>query len=246
MSTPQRFLSVVAVAVLAVGLAACDVIDEIGTGIEGSGTPGTAIYEPTGFESIVFASEGTVRIELGETPRVEVTTDDNLLDSLEVRSDGSTLVLETEDGVDIDPTDGVEWIVTTPSLVAVTLAGAGDVTVPPLAVESFEVRLSGAGNLTLTGITATDLEITLSGAGNVIASGTAETLSVRLSGAGDVQGLDLVAVAATVELTGAGDAEINATGTLDAEIPGAGSIRYTGGAEVTGDVTGIGSIEPIG
>ncbi len=241
-----RLALVAALCALALGVAACDVVNELDSGIDGSGTPGTALYEPTGFQSVVFGSEGTVRIELGELPRVEVTTDDNLLDSLEVRSDGNTLFLETEDGVNIDPTDGVEWVVTTPSLVAVTLAGAGDMAVPPLSVESFEVRLSGAGNLTLTDITATSLSVTLNGAGNVIASGSAETLTVQLSGAGDVNALDLVAAAATVVLTGAGDAEINATGTLDAEIPGAGSIRYTGGAEVAGEVTGVGSIEPVG
>lgn len=246
MRIPSRLVATVAAGSLVAGLTGCAIdITTTGSGIDGSGDIATQTYEPTGFATVALLGEGAVSIVFGELPRVSVTTDDNLLEHIEVRSDGATLFLGTEDGVDIDPTNGVEWIVTTPSLTAVSLQGAGDIAVPPLSIEVFEATLSGAGSIRLADIVAEDLEIVLTGAGEISATGSADRLSVRIPGAGDYEGLELVSRIATVDVSGAGDARVHATESLDADVSGAGSVRYAGGASVTPRVTGVGSIEPV-
>lgn len=242
----HRRVCVAAVVLLAVGLTACDtdlVTDR--TRIEGSGVLASAMYEPEGFDAISLLSEGQVSIVFGEVPSVTITTDDNLLEYLSARSDGSTLFLEVETDIDIDPSGTVEWEIVTTALNAVTLMGAGDIVVPPVAADDFRVALTGAGSVSIEDINAIELDVVISGAGTVSAEGTVETQEIRIPGAGDYEGLGVVSTSADVDVTGAGDATVFVTGALSATVTGVGSVYYGGDPSVTQAVTGLGSVMPV-
>lgn len=113
------------------------------------------------------------------------------------------------------------------------------VTVPKLS----EPTLAGGGNVVVTGITTESLTVTLSGSGNLTGSGTAGSLDVTLSGSGNAWFTDLVADDVHALLSGSGNIFVTASKSLDASVPGSGTIVYAGDPrEVTKSVTGSGVV----
>ena len=108
-----------------------------------------------------------------------------------------------------------------------------------------EMRISGAAKGAVTGLGGGPLRLRLRGAGDLQLSGRCAHLDVEISGAGHINADKLMAESARVRLSGAGDIDVRTTGKLDADVSGAGSIRYAGPpASVTRRVSGVGSIEP--
>ncbi len=115
------------------------------------------------------------------------------------------------------------------------------VTVPALRALS----VYGAGDVSISGVAGGDLAISLRGAGNLAAIGTVETLQAEISGAGNMELSRLIAVNATVAVNGAGNLQVHATGKLDATLNGVASISYGGKpTQVQTDINGVGSISP--
>jgi putative autotransporter adhesin-like protein len=82
-----------------------------------------------------------------------------------------------------------------------------------------------------------------SGSGRVSGSGSATNLDVTILGSGSALFGRLVAAEVQATVSGSGYVFVNATKSLDAAVPGSGSIVYAGNpTEVTKSVTGAGSI----
>ena len=138
------------------------------------------------------------------------------------------------------------------------LAGSNDVTVIVGAPQSVVVRAdSNLINHVTTGVVAgtlvigdtgsftarTPMSVTVSGSGLLYAAGTATRLDVTLSGEGQAQLSGLTARDVHAVVTGSGLIQVTATTSLDAAVPGDGSITYAGNPpQVTTSVTGTGSI----
>jgi hypothetical protein len=113
------------------------------------------------------------------------------------------------------------------------------VTVPTLS----ELTLAGGGNIVVDGIKTQSLTVTLSGGGNLTGSGTAGSLGVTLSGSGNVWFTGLVADNVQAVLSGSGNIFVTATKSVDASVPGSGTINYAGNPKhVTKSVMGSGAI----
>lgn len=232
---------------LSVVLGACEgAIDIDGDDdIAGSGTITVEDRAIGDIDRVVLAGEGELVIAAGPTS-LSIETDDNLLAHIETVVSGRALEISTESGVDIDPSDGVVYRLTTPQLTAVTLSGAGTVDTGAWEAENFTIVLSGAGDLELGPLTTGSLAVTLSGIGEVTVSGSTGRLTMELPGAGSFNGAELAVRDADVTASGAGSATVWVTETLDATLSGVGSIEYYGSPAVTQTVTGVGSIESLG
>jgi hypothetical protein len=114
-----------------------------------------------------------------------------------------------------------------------------EVSVPSLTA----LKLSGAGQISVTGINVPQLTLTVSGSGLVYAAGTATRLDVTISGDGQAQLSRLTARDVHAVVTGSGLIQVTATTSLNAAVPGDGEIVYGGNpSQVTTSVTGSGSI----
>ena len=190
--------------------------------LEGSGVAGSQTRELLPFDGVELAGSNEVTIRVGGEQSVVVHADDNLLDRVTTRVRDGKLVIGNDAGG-----------FTTRNPIRV------DVTVP--AVD--ELALSGSGTIDVEGIDADALAIALSGSGAVRASGRAQRVDVELNGSGDVRLQDLVAQDVHAKMSGTGRIAVNATDSLDAIVPGTGSIVYTGNPpSVRKSVSGIGSV----
>ena len=85
--------------------------------------------------------------------------------------------------------------------------------------------------------------LTLSGSGLVRASGRVRLLDVTLSGSGNAELGQLTTTDARAELSGSGRIVVRPTGTLEASVPGSGTITYLGEPlRVEQSVTGSGAV----
>jgi hypothetical protein len=189
--------------------------------LRGSGVAASETRVVPAFSAVSLAGASDVSVEVGGEQQVVVHADDNLLAIVTTEFEGGTLVVSQSESFDSVTPARVE--IGVPSLDALRLTGAGDLTVDGHDLERLAVDLTGAG--------------TLRGSGSV------DRLDVLLSGAGDVELEGLVAGEASAMLSGAGNIAVNVTRALDAKVSGVGTISYAGDpAEVKRLITGPGAI----
>ncbi len=188
----------------------------------GSGVAETEIRNVPAFDSVELAGGNNVVIRVGGDQSVVVEADDNLLGRVTTKVLSGTLVIGNTPG-GFTTKSPMSVVVTIPRLSELTLAGGGNIVVDDVRAESLTVTLSGGGNLT--------------------ASGAARSLRLTLSGSGNIWFTGLVADDVDAVLSGSGNMLVTATKSLEASIPGSGSIAYAGNPpHVTKSVTGSGAI----
>ena len=170
------------------------------------------------------AGSNNVVIRAGEQRSVVVRADDNLIDRVTTRVQSGRLVIGNTPG---------SFSTESPMSVEVERATLNALT------------LSGSGNIVVGGIKAASLTVTLPGSGTLTASGTTTRLRVTVSGSGMVQFSRLVANDVQAVVSGSGTVFVTATESLDASVPGEGTIVYAGDPpDVTRSITGTGEITP--
>jgi hypothetical protein len=192
--------------------------------VQGSGVRVRESRTVPAFGSVDLAGSNNVVIRVGEEQSVQVYGDDNLIDRVTTDVDATTLVIGIKSG---------GYSTSSPMRV--------EVSVPSLS----ELTLSGSGMVVATGVEGTQLTVTISGSGVVRATGVTQQLGVTVSGSGQAElgGVEATAVQAVV--SGSGEIVVTTTSSLDASIPGSGSITYGGNpTNVTKSVTGSGEITP--
>jgi hypothetical protein len=195
----------------------------INLGVEGSGNRISEERDLEPFSEIYLAGSEEVVVTIGEPQSVTVEADDNLIELVETRVKGDTLLIRTEKNY--RSSEGIRVEITVPELDEVGLAGSGDIEISGLAVAGFSVSVTGSGS--------------------VAVRGTAEDLDATVTGSGDLRLFELEVQRAEALITGSGDIEVRATESLDASVTGSGDIRYAGEPEqVRKSVTGSGDIEP--
>ena len=214
----------------ALAITACTPLDR--EAVRGSGDVVTTAYEVGDFDRIRVGRALEVSIAPGETHRVELIADDNVVEHITVDRRGGTLVLDVDDDVSLRRATQ-RFEIAMPDLERVELHGAAQVELAGFTVPSrLELDLSGASELDGTAIEADVLKLDLSGASEVRLDGTGRTADVHASGASFVELRDLTLVDADVDLSGASKANVTATDRLSADLSGMSRLRYGGDPEL--------------
>jgi hypothetical protein len=223
---PSLIIAVIAVLVLGVigiALALRGGRSSPGSGIQGSGVAATQTRAVPSFSGVDLAGSNEVSVVVGAPRSVVVRADTNLLSNVTTRVADGTLVIG----------DTGNFTSHTPMSV--------DVSVPSLT----GLTLSGDGQISVTGISVPQLTVAVSGSGQLSAAGTATGLNVILSGDGQADLSQLSARDVHAILTGDGLIQVTATSSLNAAVPGDGTIVYSGNpAQVVTSVTGTGAVTP--
>ncbi len=195
---------------------------------------------PDGLSAVVLQDTGSLNVAPGD-PALTITAGENALDRIRSTERAGALHLSVGRGFWNSP-GPIDYELNLPELDAVTIDGAGQVTAQAVPTETLTVRVEGAGEVLITDVDAERVSVHIEGSGDVRLRGQADRVEVHIEGAGEFDGDELTARTAVAGIDGAGDITIHATDTLDASITGAGTIRHTGGAEVTKDIDGLGEI----
>lgn len=219
--------SILVLLVVGALLAACTVPIPVINTLRGSGNTVTETYDFSDFDKVVISHAFEAEITAADTYQVEVTVDDNLVEHLRVEQEGDTVTIGFAPNLVVTNTTQ-EVRITLPRLVGLEASGASRVDVSGFKT-SDNVRVNVSGASTARGDMETgDLNADVSGASTLTLEGSGKNLRVNASGASTAD-LDNFAVNdASVEASGASRANVNVSGTLDANASGASSIRYSG------------------
>jgi len=186
-----------------------------------SGTVATQTRTVASFTSLDLAGSNNVTITVGRPQSVVVHADSSLINHVTTEVVAGTLVIG----------DTGSFTASGPMSV--------DVSVPSLTALS----LSGSGQISASGISTLQLTATISGSGQLSAAGTATRLDVTINGDGKAQLSQLSARDVDAVISGSGLIQVTATASLEAAVPGSGTIIYSGNPpQVTTSVTGSGTV----
>lgn len=228
---------------------ACVAMPMLGKTIKGSGNIVTKTIPAPDFNSIE-ASHAVKVIVTDKVSDIRIDADDNLMDLVEVKSAGNTLVVRLSD--EARSTSNIHVTVTVPyneKLGSIHASGATQVTVEPtLTAPKVEIEASGASKVNANartteckvdcsgaskismGVQADICKMECSGASKLEVTGTAGDCKVDVSGASSCNASELVSETCNAKASGASKAQVNCTRKLNAQASGASKIAYTGGS----------------
>lgn len=180
------------------------------------------VRAPGPFSEVEARGAFTLRVTLGAaTHGVTIEGDENLLAEIVTESNGKRLMIKNTRSLSL--TRALVITVTAPDLTLVRTGGAADVEVRAIDNARFQLDIDGSGKAEATGRT--------------------QKLKVYVNGVGTALMAGLATREALVMIDGAGRIELAEPAELEAEIHGAGVVRYSGDGKVTSHIRGAGSIE---
>jgi hypothetical protein len=191
--------------------------------VRGSGTAKTEDREVEKFDRVNVRGSGEVNITVGETQRVTVTGDDNIVPIITTTVKDGELIIEPTES--ISPRTKLRFEITVARLRGASIAGSGSVNAE--------------------GVNEDEIRLAISGSGDITVRGTTKKLTGAIAGSGSMHLADLTATDASVRISGSGDVTVNASESLEVSIAGSGDVRYLGQPRsVQRHVSGSGSVKP--
>jgi len=216
-----------------------------GEHIDGNGTIKREARTAGSFSEVDVSGAIDLIVQQDAVSKVEIETDENLLQYIDVRMEGDQLVISARNGYDLDPTSSVKAYVSAPEIKAIEASGACKVrsTNQLSSNSSITISLSGAS----TGVIdarCPEVKSDISGASQITLRGQTKDARLEASGSSRIEAFDLLAENSVVDISGASHANVFASVKLDAEASGASGVRYRGNAqEVRSDASGASSVK---
>ncbi len=212
--------------------------------VEGTGEPVTKTIVVSMLNGITVDGPMDVRVTRGDTQRVQIIAQGELIDLVKTKVDNGMWKISTSKSF----TTNREFTVhlTVPMLNSVVIEGSGDVMSEGVyGSGKTYLSVNGSGGIAIDTLHEGLLEVLIDGSGSIRVNGTCRELDLTGRGSGSLKGLGLAANEAGIDLEGSGDAEVTVISRLEARITGSGSLRYRGKPEVDTKVEGSGSITAL-
>jgi len=208
--------------------------------IKGEGSVETRTLNLQSFSKVEANGDFKVYLTQGQTQKVEVRGEPNILDQLNTSISNSTWEIENRDCV--RKSKAVEVYITMPSVQSLSLNGSGHIR----SQDAFEadevlVEVNGSGEIEV-GVNAAKVMTRVTGSGRVALRGQTDLHHINMSGSGKAAAFELLAEDVTVNLSGSGMAEVSANQSLTADITGSGVVYYQGNPTVNTNISGSGKV----
>ncbi len=207
----------------------CGVAEEY---ITGSGRIVSREHDVEGFDRVRFDNFFHVNLQPGDSHRVVIKADDNLMDRITVE--------QTRDGLRIGVERGLALIAATltadiemPVLRRIQVEGASKGDLDGFRSDGLlEIEVSGASRLE-GAVEVGTLKAAITGASRLKLAGSGNGLTLRASGASSVDLSDFAVPDATVTLSGASEATVRVERNLGPiDLSGSSRLRYKGDPEI--------------
>lgn len=171
---------------------------------------------------------------------VIVEASENLLDHIETKVSGSTLIIDTKRC--IRGHGDINVYIKTKDMNDISLSGSGDIiALNTLTPTNMNLEISGSGNIDASlNVQTTNMKI--SGSGNITCTGKTNSLDVNISGSGNISSFDLKSSSATINISGSGNTYVNVSDQLNVTISGSGNVYYIGHPDIHQNISGSGNI----
>ncbi len=172
-------------------------------------------YDLSGFDSINVAGVYELDVRVGSDFSIALSGPAEEMERVEVSVKNGSLVLDQRKRLRGEKRrhnrEGIEAVITMPSLTALKVSGVVDGQIAGVDAESFAVNISGVGDVRI--------------------EGQCGALDANLSGVGDLDAEGLECRSANVNVSGVGSAAVFASEEVDARVSGMGDIDVYGSPE---------------
>jgi len=216
------------------------------TTLSGSGNLVTQEEPISGFDKVDISHSFKVDISQGESFKVVIRVDDNLVENLQVVKQGSTLKIGLDPNRNYTVRNAtMEAQVTMPELTGLDLSGASHATISGFE-STDDITVDQSGSSSLRGdIEAGDIRIDLSGSSEMTLVGSGQDLTVDASSSSELDLSEFTVVNARVETSSSSSVTVNASGRLDVDASGSSNVYYLGNPTLgTIETSGASSVEP--
>ena len=197
------------------------------------------------FNNIEVGGAVEVRVKQDAANSVRVETDENLLEYLDVFTDGNTLVIQSKKGYNLRPSKAIIVYASAPQFRNLDVSGASKlIGESPLSGSELELGASGSSEIDLE-VKVSKLQADISGASSIQLKGSSTLFDTEASGASTIRCLDLDTEETTLDLSGASNAEVTASKQLNIDASGASDVRYRGNANINQKSSGASSVKKI-
>ncbi len=198
-----------------------------GPSVKGNGVLVTEERDISTFAEVSVGGAVDVYIHKANEHRVEVTTDENIIEYVKTDVKNGALVIKTEANL----RKYKELIVNiyTPDFHKLDVSGACDLWVKgDFKSETLSISGSGACNIYADNINAKNVVIKASGATDMTVGGKCDDLKIHSSGSSDVMAKKLSTHTASVHASGASDISVMADGKIHGGLSGSSDLEYYG------------------
>ena len=218
-----------------------------GERISGDGHITTQSKNTGSFSSVDVSGSVKVHVRQDASNSVKIEADQNLMEYIEVYTEGDKLVIKTKNGYNLSPSKDIVAYISAPVYKDIDVSGACDVIGENAITGNSELSMhtSGSGNIQME-VNIPKLSTEVSGNGNISLKGKVTDFSATVSGSGDIRCFDLETENTRLDLSGSSDAEVNANKSLNVDASGSSQVKYKGNASVSQDISGSGSVKKVG
>lgn len=223
----------------------CDFLG--GQRIAGDGHITTQTKNIGSFSNVDVSGSVKVHVRQDASNSVKIEADQNLMEYIDVYTEGDKLVIKTKNGYNLRPSRDIIAYVSAPAFKDIDVSGACDV-IGENAItgnNALSMHTSGSGDIQME-VDLPKVSTEVSGNGTISLKGKATDFSASVSGSGDIKCFDLVTENTSLDLSGSSDAEVNANKTLKVDASGSSDVKYKGNASVSQDISGSGSVKKVG
>ncbi|MCM8731019.1 head GIN domain-containing protein [Hephaestia sp. GCM10023244] len=189
-------------------------------------------YTIGSFDRVRVSGPFEVRLAVGGSPRARAEGERGLIDQVDVRVDGNTLL------VSMSPNGWGERgaaaasvpVVTlaTPSLRSVFVNGGGRLSIERMKGQALDLTVTGSGSIAATGLDARQLDARVIGTGALTLSGVAAKARLTSNGPAAIDAAGLAVDDLVIRTDGAGEAHVAARYTADVTATGVGRVVVDG------------------
>ncbi len=180
---------------------ACPFMDTI----HGSGNIVAEVHDLSGFAAIKAGGASDVQLTLGDHWHVELITDDNLHEYVELSVENGALRIRNREMLNLRPTNKLLVKVVMPAIYEIAGSGASTITIDSeITQPELSVRASGSSDVHLN-VNLDKLTVSCSGSSDIYISGYSRYAKVTASGSSDFRGKAFTCDKAEVKLSGSSD-----------------------------------------
>ena len=194
---------------------------------------GERSYQITSFDRIRVEGPFDVRLSVGGAPSARAEGETGLVDGLDLRVDGMTLVVRATANVWGERPRGYAGHppvvnLSTPTLRVASVTGGGRLAIDRLRAMRADLSVNGAGSLKIDAIDADQVYAVLTGNGAVTLGGKAQRAQLLTNGTGAIDAGALEVGDLTVAMEGSGETHARAKFTARVTNMGLGSVTVDG------------------
>ena len=213
--------------------------------VRGQGPLAQEFREIAPVNAVYLAMEGDLIIESGPEVEFRVEAQQNLLNWINTYVRDGELIIETDRDINLRPSEPIRFVLVTPTLEAISLAGSGDIRSEAFESPTFALSVAGSGDLFVDEIITEQLDVSIAGSGDIDIAGSTNAQEVSIAGSGDYNARQLTSNVLSISIAGSGDGYVQVSDELTASLIGSGSVYYLGNPSITSSIVGSGRVRML-